>query len=82
MTTKVRTKTKHLDHFIAGEFAPGSSGEVFESINPATNEVLATVALGTADDIDRAAKAAHKAFEEGPWARMPIKERSWLKRKP
>ena len=75
MTTEVRAKTLQLNHFIGGEFLAGSSGQTFDTINPATNEVIATVALGTADDIDRAAKAARKAFETGLWPRMSIKER-------
>ncbi|CAN5133167.1 aldehyde dehydrogenase [soil metagenome] len=81
MTTEVRTKTLQLNHYIGGEFTKGSTGETFDTINPATNEVIATVALGTADDIDRAAKAARKAFETGPWVRMSIRERCDVLRK-
>ncbi len=81
MKTEVRAKTLQLNHFIGGEFSAGSSGQTFDTINPATNEVIATVALGTADDIDRAAKAARKAFETGPWPRMSIRERCDVLRK-
>ena len=76
MKAELSTKTQHLDHFIAGRYVSGSQGKTFDSINPATGKVLATVALGTADDIDKAAQAAHEAFETGPWPRMSIKERA------
>jgi len=59
--------------FIGGEFVDGS-GTSFKSISPATEEVLAEVAEGTADDIDRAVKAARKAF--GSWSRLPGRERA------
>jgi aminomuconate-semialdehyde/2-hydroxymuconate-6-semialdehyde dehydrogenase len=81
MTTKTQAKTVQLQHFIGGEYSPSSSGKTFDSINPATQEVLAKVALGTADDIDQAAQAAHKSFENGPWSKMPIKERAQVLRK-
>lgn len=50
-----------LPHFIGGK-ADFGSGEVFETHCPADGKLLARVARGTADDIDRAAKAAHDAF--------------------
>ncbi|HEY9717535.1 MAG TPA: aldehyde dehydrogenase family protein, partial [Trichormus sp.] len=75
MTAELQTKIQQLDHFIGGEYVPSSGGKTFESINPATGQLLARVALGTADDIDRAVKAAHEAFENGPWPRMSLKER-------
>jgi aminomuconate-semialdehyde/2-hydroxymuconate-6-semialdehyde dehydrogenase len=81
MTTKIQSKTVQLQHFIGGEYSPSSSGKTFDSINPATQEVLAKVALGTADDIDQAAQIAHKTFENGPWSKMPIKERAQVLRK-
>ena len=50
-------------------------GPVFETPNPATGETLARVAEGEAEDIDRAVRAARRAFEEGPWGRMTTSER-------
>jgi acyl-CoA reductase-like NAD-dependent aldehyde dehydrogenase len=47
--------------FVDGEFVDGS-GPVFPTVNPATEEVLAEVASGTAEDVDRAVKAARRAF--------------------
>ncbi|ACV59510.1 aldehyde dehydrogenase family protein [Alicyclobacillus acidocaldarius] len=64
--------------FIDGEFVPSLSGKTFKSINPATEEVLVEVAEAEAPDIDRAVKAARRAFESGPWSRMSAAERSRL----
>ncbi|TNE87754.1 MAG: aldehyde dehydrogenase family protein [Deltaproteobacteria bacterium] len=54
-------------HFIDGEFVDGEGG--FATINPATGEHLAEIAEGTQAEVDRAVKAARKAFE-GPWGKM------------
>src|SRR6478752_3400704 len=51
---------------IDGKWVDAASGKHFESRNPATGELLATVAEGEAEDINRAVAAARKAFE-GPW---------------
>ena len=45
-------------------------------MNPTTNEVLAEIAAGGAEDIDRAVKAARRAFDQGPWPRMTVAERA------
>jgi aldehyde dehydrogenase (NAD+) len=44
-------------------------------MNPATNEVVTTFAVGTVADVDRAVAAARRAFDEGPWPRLTAKER-------
>ena len=46
---------------IDGEWVPSASGKTFETLNPATEETLAEVAHGEAEDIDRAIKAARGA---------------------
>ncbi len=61
--------------FINGQWADAASGRTFETPNPATGETLARVAEGEAEDIDRAVRAARRAFEEGPWGRMTTSER-------
>ncbi len=61
--------------FINGQWADSASGRTFETPNPATGETLARVAEGEAEDIDRAVKAARRAFDEGPWGRMTPSER-------
>ena len=59
--------------FIGGSFVSGSS--VFKTISPATEEVLAEVTHGTAEDVDRAVAAARHAYER-TWSMMPGKERA------
>jgi phenylacetaldehyde dehydrogenase len=70
----LRSSTKRM--LIGGEWVDSASGETFESLDPATEEVLADVPKGGAEDIDRAVKAARKAFDdESPWRRMSPSER-------
>ena len=64
--------------FIGGRWTPAASGKTFETINPATEEVIAQVAEGDAADIDLAVKAARHALEQGPWGRMDARERGRL----
>ena len=60
---------------IGGRVLPAQSGETFETINPATGEVLALVARGDSADVDAAVSAARKAFDEGPWPQMSPSDR-------
>ncbi len=60
---------------IGGKWVPAASGRTFETVNPATGEVLARVAEGDKQDIDRAVKAARMAFEQGPWRKLTPSER-------
>ncbi len=71
-------KIKHTECFIDGKWQPAQSGKTFETINPATEEVLANVAEGDAADVELAVKAARKAFEDSPWSRMDARERGRL----
>ncbi len=61
--------------FINGQWSDAASGKTFETPNPATGEILARVAEGDAEDINRAVRAARQAFENGPWSRMTPSER-------
>ncbi|XP_033129943.1 aldehyde dehydrogenase family 2 member B4, mitochondrial isoform X2 [Brassica rapa] len=61
---------------IDGNFVDATSGKTFQTLDPRTGEVIADVAEGDAEDIDRAVKAARKAFDKGPWPRMTAYERS------
>jgi phenylacetaldehyde dehydrogenase len=61
--------------FINGQWADAASGKTFATPNPATGDTLANIAEGDAEDIDRAVRAARRAFEEGPWSRMTPSER-------
>jgi 1-pyrroline dehydrogenase len=58
------TAIKRAGMFIGGEWTDGSSGETQSVVNPATGEVIAEVPKATAEDVDRAVKAARKAFED------------------
>ena len=61
--------------FIGGEWAAPASGELLQVISPHSEEVVATVPVGTAADIDAAVAAARTAYDEGPWPRMTPAER-------
>jgi phenylacetaldehyde dehydrogenase len=64
---------------IDGEWVPAASGETFETLNPATEEKLADVAHGKAEDIERAVKAARAAFADGSeWRTMNASDRGRL----
>src|SRR5260370_13182656 len=63
---------------IGNEWVPARSGKTFETINPATGKVLATVAERDAADVDEAVRVARSAFEEGPWSRMGPPDRGAL----
>jgi len=59
-----------LQLVIDGEFVDAASGKTFPVIDPRTEEEIFRVAEGDEEDIDRAVKAARRAFDEGPWPRM------------
>src|SRR5438094_8442895 len=63
---------------INGKWVEAASGKTFPTYNPATGEVLARVAEGDRDDIERAVKAARMAFDTGPWSKMTPSERGRL----
>ena len=67
-TRKVQFKPGRL--LIDGEWVEARSGETLEAINPATEEVLTTIAAAGVEDVDLAVRAARRAFEEGPWSTM------------
>lgn len=60
--------------FIDGEFAEAADGKAFKTVSPATEETLSEVAQAGAEDVDRAVKAARKAF--GKWSALPGAERA------
>jgi acyl-CoA reductase-like NAD-dependent aldehyde dehydrogenase len=61
--------------FIGGKYVAAASGETFEDISPIDGKVLARVAACDKEDIDRAAKAARAAFNNGKWANAAPKQR-------
>lgn len=66
---------------IDGKTVPAESGETFTVVNPATEEVIATVAKGSAADIDAAVRAARRSFEAGAWRLMPAPQRAAIMRR-
>ncbi|MFI0780126.1 aldehyde dehydrogenase family protein [Streptomyces sp. NPDC021212] len=60
--------------FIDGEFREAGDGKVFKTLSPSSEEVLSEVAQANAEDVDRAVKAARKAFEG--WSALPGAERA------
>ena len=63
---------------IAGKWVPAESGKTFPVYNPATGEEICQVAEGDKADVDKAVKAARKAFESGPWPGMSLSKRGRL----
>jgi aldehyde dehydrogenase (NAD+) len=86
VTQTIRVSEKPLPGFIrdraptgmliGGDWTQAASGETFETVNPATGSVLATVASGGPADVDRAVAAARRAFEEPSWASMNPHDRT------
>src|SRR5258708_7724129 len=75
---KMSAKAHQTKMLIDGEWVDSASGRTFETINPATGEVITRVAEGGKADVDRAVKAARNAFECGPWKKMNARERGRL----
>lgn len=61
--------------WIDGEFVDAASGKRFDNVTPRDGSVLNQVAECDAEDIDRAVRAARKAFEDGRWSRMAPADR-------
>ncbi|MEO7867520.1 MAG: aldehyde dehydrogenase family protein [Candidatus Eisenbacteria bacterium] len=61
---------------IDGQSVDSVSGRTFETHNPATEELVTTVAEAGAEDVDLAVQAARRAFDDGPWRRMKASERA------
>ncbi len=72
------SRTHQTRLLIDGQWRDSVSGKTFETVNPATEEVIAHVAEGDAADIDLAVKAARKAFDHGPWSKMDARDRGRL----
>jgi acyl-CoA reductase-like NAD-dependent aldehyde dehydrogenase len=78
IVTTAAVDRKHL--FIDNEWRPASGGRTMEVINPATEEVIATVASADASDVDAAVAAARAALT-GPWGKMSARDRGRLVRR-
>jgi aldehyde dehydrogenase (NAD+) len=69
---------KHYGLLIGGEDVPAGSGEMFDSVDPTTGEPWATHARAAAEDVDRAVRAAHAAFESDAWRSLSPTRRGRL----
>jgi len=65
-------------HFINNSFTEATGGATFDNINPATGGLLAQVARGTPEDVDRAVAAARKVSDAGKWGSMNPHQREQL----
>jgi len=65
---------KQYELFIDGKWQKPVKGKYFDTVNPATEQVLARVAEATDEDVDKAVKAARKAYDT-VWSKMPARER-------
>ena len=70
----VSTVTEY-QQLIGGAWVASSSGQMVDVRSPASGKVVGRVARGTAEDVDRAVKAAREAFEDGRWRNLWIPER-------
>lgn len=65
---------RQVEHFIAGQYGPGETGQRFDKRSPVDGRLIASVAEAGRGDVDRAVRAAREALQ-GPWGRMPVVER-------
>src|SRR5205814_1280425 len=78
---RARTLSFRTQAFIDGRYLDAASGATFDTINPATGKLLARVAAGDEEDINRAVDCARAAFRKGVWANLaPAKRRKILLR--
>ena len=75
-TTTLATYQMYID----GQRVDAASGECFETENPYTGKPWALIPRGTAEDVDRAVRAAHKAFTSGDWPKLTASRRGALLR--
>jgi acyl-CoA reductase-like NAD-dependent aldehyde dehydrogenase len=78
---RARTLSLRTQAFIDGRYLDAASGATFDSINPATGKLLARVAAGDEEDVNRAVSSARAAFRKGSWADLaPAKRKEILLR--
>ncbi len=74
-----RAKTvEKLSLYVDGQWRPASNQSYFDSVDPYTGQVWSQVPSATAEDVDVAVRAAHRAFTSGPWAEMTPTHRGRL----
>jgi acyl-CoA reductase-like NAD-dependent aldehyde dehydrogenase len=73
--TQAPPDVKAYKNYIGGEWVDATSGETFEIVSPATEDVIATVPKAGREDAHRAIAAAREAFDSGVWTGMDADER-------
>ncbi|XP_027923259.1 aldehyde dehydrogenase family 2 member B7, mitochondrial-like isoform X2 [Vigna unguiculata] len=74
--SKPPVQIEHNQLLIDGMFVDAASGKTFPTNDPRTGDTIAKVAEADVEDVNRAVRAARKAFDEGPWPKMTAYERS------
>lgn len=77
-TMRAAVKVARTQLFIDGKFVDAASGKTFESINPRDGSLIANVAEGDAEDVNRAVAAAKKSFDAGTWREMAPLDRKTI----
>ncbi len=67
--------------YIDGAWCDSSDGGKWTHVHPSTNEEVTRFATASTDDVDRAVRAARRAFDEGPWPAMKVRDRKMLLRR-
>ncbi len=76
--TRPRPAIEFTKLLIDNKWVDAADKRTFETLDPSTGEVIASVAEAGAADVDRAVKAARRALETGPWSTMDAAERGLL----
>ena len=75
-TVVPKTEVRHYQMFIDGRWTDAASGETYDVVDPASEEVIARVPKGAVADAEEAVRAARQAFDTGPWPKMKAMERA------
>jgi betaine-aldehyde dehydrogenase len=75
-TVVPKTEVRHYQMYIDGRWSDAASGETYEVVDPASEEVIARVPKGGIEDAEKAVRAAREAFDNGPWPKMKAVERA------
>ena len=75
-TVVPKTEVRHYQMYIDGRWTDAASGETYEVVDPASEEVIARVPKGGVADAEEAVRAAREAFDTGPWPKMKAMERA------
>lgn len=75
-TVLPKTEVRHYQMYIDGRWTDAASGETYDVVDPASEEVMANVPKGGVADAEQAVRAARDAFDNGPWPKMKAMERA------